>query len=510
MIASVSSNWLRILVSIAVAYLLTPYVLHQLGNSGNDLWSMINASVGLLGLLLLGVPMTSVRFFAEHVAKKDISGLNRSIATSLGMYLILGALAMVIGAGIWAFFHLLYEVPPEFEGETQVALALMIVYVGSGFVSQLPYGVLSAHNDFGVSNLIQMSAMLVRLGATWVALVRAPTLVTLALIQLVISALEFAVGWLVVVRRYPGVRLGLREFDRVVVRRIIGFSVFVLLLNVGNKLAFHIDSLVIGAFLDKGAVTDFSLGNQFMIYLTDLILGIGMVVMPLAVRLKTQGKSEEIRDIFLKWSRITVSICLLVSTYLMIAGPAFIGWWVGAEHQEAAGTVLQILVPSFVLFLASRGVALPILMGRGDAAFPAWALLGMGLLNLAMSLALVRPFGIVGVAIGTAVPNVAFAAAIAVRCCRELQVPLTRYFSYVFARPFLGSAPIVLALFLYDQASPIFGFTRLFLSGLCTVGLFGLVWIFFVYRGDPYLDLRGRLSSLLRRLRRRAATEPRA
>ena len=64
---------------------------------------------------------------------------------------------------------------------------------------------------------------------------------------------------------------------------------------------------------------------------------------------------------------------------------------------------------SFLIFLPIRGVALPILMGLGKPGRPAVALLVMGLLNLGLSIALIGPLGLVGVALGTAVPNVLFA-----------------------------------------------------------------------------------------------------
>jgi hypothetical protein len=51
---------------------------------------------------------------------------------------------------------------------------------------------------------------------------------------------------------------------------------------------------------------------------------------------------------------------------------------------------------------------------------------------------LVRPFGIEGVALGTAIPNVAFNIAVCVYACRTLQVGLL----YYLRRSFLG--PLIL------------------------------------------------------------------
>src|SRR5206468_6913515 len=102
-------------------------------------------------------------------------------------------------------------------------------------------------------------------------------------------------------------------------------------------------------------------------------------------------------------------------------------------------TVLQILMISSLAFLPVRGVALPILMGLGKPRTPTIAFLAAGLMNLALSIALARPLGLAGVALGTAIPNVLFALVVLVIACRELQIGVGRYFAYVVPRAALGA-----------------------------------------------------------------------
>jgi O-antigen/teichoic acid export membrane protein len=151
--------------------------------------------------------------------------------------------------------------------------------------------------------------------------------------------------------------------------------------------------------------------------------------------------------------------------------------------------VLQVLMLSFLVFLPVRGVALPILLGIGKPARPALAMVAMGALNVALSIALVRSMGILGVALGTAIPNVLFAVGLLVLVCRDLGVRLTRYLAYVGGRALVGAVPVAgLGLWL-KLGLEVHGPLPLVLSGAAMVALFALVWAGFVYRGDPYLDL---------------------
>jgi O-antigen/teichoic acid export membrane protein len=165
---------------------------------------------------------------------------------------------------------------------------------------------------------------------------------------------------------------------------------------------------------------------------------------------------------------------------------------------------------SFVFFLPVRGVALPILMGLGKPVKPALALLAMGVVNLGLSLVLVGPFDILGVAVGTAVPCVVFAAAVAVFACHELGVPVHEYLRYVASRASLGVVPATLLLLFLKLGFHVFPgtlsravmFVHLMLAGVAMVVVFAATWIFFVYRGDPYFDITSRVQRFLPGVRR--------
>jgi hypothetical protein len=121
----------------------------------------------------------------------------------------------------------------------------------------------------------------------------------------------------------------------------------------------------------------------------------------------------------------------------------------------------------------------------------------MGLLNLGMSLFLVRPYGILGVAYGTAIPNVLFAAALLFLACRELGVSLSSYFGYVAVRALAGALlPLGLLLGWKHGFHPA-GLGALVAAGIASVLFFAVVWVTFVYRDDPYLDLRAQIAPIL-------------
>jgi len=495
---NVGSNWVVTVASVVVVYFLTPFTIHRLGDDAYGTWNLINAITGYLGLLVLGVPMASVRYFAQHIAKGDDRKLNEAIGSCTALYLLLGAIALVAGAALYFFFVRGYHIPATLHGDARLAFALVVVFVSLGFIALLPNGLLSAHDDFVPRNVVRLWGLLLRVVLTFGLLLLHASLTMLAVVQLVCMVFDFWLCWLIIRRKYPTTRIRLADFDWSMTRAIFAFSIYVLVLNAGARLSFETDSIVIGAYMDVGSIPYFTVANSFIIYLMEFLIAIAAVVMPMATRLQTQGKKAELQEIFLKWSKIALSMTLAAGLFLIVLGPRFIAWWVDPTFERPAGQVLQILMVSYLIFLPMRGVALPMLMGLGKAGLPTVGFLVAGVLNLGLSLLLVRPLGLAGVALGTAIPNVLFAVLIFGHACRVMEVSILAFMRYVIPRAVLGAVPVLALLLWFKLGLEVRSLVELAVAGVAMTLLFGVMWVFYVCRNDPYIDL---WSWLLPRLR---------
>ena len=492
MLRNIGSNWVLTVVGIVATYALTPFVIETLGREGYGTWTLITSMTGYISLLALGVPMACVRYLAQHVAEGDRQKMNRTIGSCAGLYLIIGALAVLIGAVLMALFGM-YRIPAVLQDEAHLAFGLMVIQVSAGFIGLLPEGILFAHHDFVVRNAVRVAGVLLRLSLTIGLLTLNASLVVLASVQVLCLAFDFGVSWHLVRRRYPGIRVSLRDFDGAVVRSILSFSVYVLLLNAGARLAFETDALVLGAMLGVGAIPFYAVANSLIVYLMEFVVAIAAVVSPMATKLNTERRLDQLRGIFLTWSKVALSLTLAAVLFLVVFGPRFIGWWIDPSFERPSGQVLQILALSCLLFLPVRGVALPIMIGIGKPGAPTIAFLVAGVLNLVLSIALARPLGLAGVALGTAVPNMLFAGFVLAITCRELRVPIPQYVKYVVPRAAIGAAPVLALLLWFKLALRVETMLGLVAAGSAMLVVFGTTWILYVYRGDPYVDLRPHL-----------------
>lgn len=496
MLRGVFSNWVVIATTIVVTYFLTPFILSQLGRDGYGTWLIITSMTSYLQLLALGTPMASVRTLVHDVAAHDPARLNRSIGTYFTLYLWLGGAAFLAGGVAFLAFGF-YDVPAELRPSAELAFGLVVAQVMLSFVGNLPQAVLVGHQRFVTQNVLALVVVLLRATFTVVLLHFVPTLTVLALIQLGLLLVEIAVNYLAVRRAHPLVRFRPLAVDFGALRPILAFSVYVLVLNVGVQLSFSTDALVIGAMLGIEEVPFFAIANSLAVYLMGFVVSIAAVVMPTATRLEAEGRGDALRQMFLKWSKHTVSLTLVAVLFLLVCGQPFLAMWINPAFAHRSAPVLHVLMAAMLVYLPIRGVAQPLLMGLGQPGPVTLTFLACSVVNVLLSIALAPSLGLVGVALGTAIPNAAFAVVALRLACRAAGVPVGEWLRYSVGRPLLGAGILAPALVLWTRLVPPDGLVGLVTAGLFLMVGFATVGVLVVYAGDPDMDLRAQVERLL-------------
>jgi O-antigen/teichoic acid export membrane protein len=491
---NISSNWALNALQILVFMALTRFTLDVLGQETFGIWEAVIAVAGPLQLMILGVPMATVRAISRALGRGDDREAQEALGQSLTLTLILAGGALAAGGLLWWGFEdrLLdsqrWALDSNAILDTRTALAIVLINLAVGFCLRLPYAVFEAFHDFIPRNLIMGAGMLLRLGLTVGALTWDTSLRTLALVQALVAVAEFSAALVVLRKRHGSVRFRPAALSLGQAKKLLSFGVFAFLLNMGALLAFKVDALVVANHMLPTDVAVYGMANKIFDPLINLLLAIGMVVMPAAATMRARNQESELKDLLFKWSKVAVFIVLTLGSYLLVFGPEFLAWWLGDEYDPAAGPLLQVLMASFLLFLPVRGVALPILLGSGNPRGPAIGLLAMGLGNLVLSLILVRSHGILGVALGTAIPNVIFSLFFIASAGKTFNVRPAEWTTYALGRVGLGLLPGLALLLLIKFGPGANGFWPLVAVGLAFVALQSSLALFFVWRGDPHVD----------------------
>ncbi|MDA0834755.1 MAG: oligosaccharide flippase family protein [Planctomycetota bacterium] len=396
------SSWLNHAVGLAIGVVLMPYVLHTLGNEQYGTWIFISSVAGYSGLMYLGFGETISRFVATSYAVRDWGRVNQVVSAIWVIYLLMGAVAIGVSAILAWFAPQLYDwgtVPPL---EIQAVILVLGLNVAFALVGSVYGGVLMGIQRFDVERSIVMIAGIIRLIATYALLQSSWGLLTMALIHLGITFCENVASYFAAYKLVPTLRVRLSVARWHILKECSSFSLYAFIDSISAQVIDATDSVVIGLFLGAEAIVPYYIALRICHFISRPIQYIGLVSIPRAGELHVGSEARHLHRLVFKGAGLAfllTSSCLLGSAYF---GSALISTWVGSGYEQSY-LILMILLSSRVIAL-TVGVLRSVLFGIGQMKVASLIYLAEGVANITCSLILIQFWGILGVAIGTAVP----------------------------------------------------------------------------------------------------------
>jgi O-antigen/teichoic acid export membrane protein len=474
MLRNIFSNWVAIVIIGAVAFLMTPFLIHHLGNLEFGIWVLVSSICGYSGLLEFGLRTTLQRYVARFRGLNDRESLNQVFMTALVLTLGCGLLivvVMIVLAGVLpGFFGLQGQRRHDFS----VLLIVMGLTLAVTLLSLLLKAYLCGWQRFELYNLNIVAFTVVQAVASVVTLRLGYGIVGLGVVTLALTLCFIPWDWQMVRRVDPGLRLDWKSPTSRRGRELLGFGLWMFLNNMGIRLRTYTDSIVIGRVLTVALITPFSVAGRLMQYFEPAVNSIASPMLPVMSELDGLHRHEELQRFFLQATRVTSVFTLLIGCILALDAKLLLRVWVGDEFVSAYPLVLILLV-GYVLELSQRPSAVALVsLGRHRAL--GWWTLGEGLANLIMSVYLGRKYGLVGVALGTTLPLAAVKLTLQPwYTLKVLGLSAGVYIQESFARPVLVSALFLACAYALMKMFPPLGILGLIGTFTLQVALFGLI-----------------------------------
>jgi O-antigen/teichoic acid export membrane protein len=447
---STVANYVGKFTALGIGFLLTPFILHHVGTTGFGLWVLVGSIVGYGSLFDFGISGAVAKYVAEYRSKGEIENAHSVVATALSLYSILGLIAIILSVAVVPLLPHLFRVPPA-EHMTVTWLALLMgSTVGIAIPCTAATAVLQGLQRFDLLNVITVAGALIY-GATTVAvLLLGGGLIGLAAIRIPsMLILQVPAIWFIK-RLAPELHFGWSGASRRLVRMVVSYSWSLFVLRVAGRFQLQSDEIVIGAFLRISAVTPYALALTLantVNTLTDQFLS---VLLPLASELHAENDQARLRGLYTTSTRLTLAILLPLGCTLCLLARPILTVWVGTAYAGYA--YLVIILTLARLIDTSQYAAGSILQGIARQRPVAVVSLCVGVANLGLSIALVHPFGLVGVALGTLIPfaleSICFVLPYSMRV---IGVTSTEVLREIVLPAFLPAVPMAAVLYLLVQ-----------------------------------------------------------
>lgn len=450
-IKNVSSSWFSLGINIVTGIFLSPFILHHLGDTAFGVWVLIFSVTGYYGLFDLGIRSSVVRYVSKFTATEEDEELAKVVNTSLFTYSCIGLASMLV-TFVLCFYvdHVFRKIPPDMMPTARWLLLMVGSSVALGFPLGIFGGFLEGLQRFYILNWTNVVATLLRTALIVVVLNRGYGLLMVAFITIILPLLASIFRGVIALRLRP-VPLGLRYVDRSTFRRIANYSSSTFLIMVAGRLKFKTDEIVIGTMMSAAAITYFNIGNRIVDYAGQVVTTLAQVFVPMSSQSEAKGDMNRLRKIFVVGNRVCAFIIFPICATLLILGKSVIEVWMGKRYVTASYPVLVIMIIACTLWW-SQSASGRVLFGMSKHGTWAKITLIEGVSNLILSIILIRPFGIIGDAFGTAIPLACSTIFFMPRhVSKLLSIRLTTYLREAYVLPLLLTAPLAAVLLLMQR-----------------------------------------------------------
>lgn len=490
--------YVQIFLNIAVALAFTPVLVKSLGSSGYGLFSIVGSFVAYLTVMDMGMNDSIVRHLIRHRAGGDESGARQFLGSMLSLYALVGLAILAVAAVMIGLMPRIFS--RRMSGDEMHLLQSMFTVAAIATACTIalnPVGALvTAREKFVFLRTLEMTMLLASTSLMWVLLRNGmgPLMVVTVSYGSLITA---AVAKCVYVRIVLGETIGYRRFSWNAVRPVVLYSAPIFVAMLVEQIYWKLDNILVGAFIGLGAVAVYAIGVMFNKYFMSFATAISRVMVPEIIRRVDAGaNAAELTSILVRVARSQAIILMLVLSGLILFGDEFLVLWLGPEYAVSYNVMLLALCP-FALDLMGN-VRNVVLQAKNLYWHRVTVFAAMALLNIPLTIALLRVYGVIGAAASTGVCILVGHVIILDVLQRKTGIRMADYYAGLTR----GLAPAILACFaagwLIDAALPT-SWTALAAKTATYTLLYAVVLWLFGLNEDERSSVRGVANHVLRR-----------
>jgi O-antigen/teichoic acid export membrane protein len=493
-VRNVVSNWGGFLFSAVVSFFLGPYILGKLGTTTYGIWALIGSLVGYFGLLDLGVRSAVTKYISSYHSAGNHEGASDIKSAALLAFTIAGLMAIVLGAGVSLFVGQIFSIPSGSESAVRIAIMIMAINMAFSLVTGVYGGILTARHRFDLSNAVNVIGVIVRSSAIVIALETGVTIsyhadqgiIVLAVIQLLSSAVQLILAWILSTNAYPEAETNIRRaFSTENLRKILSFGLLSSAIHVLAAIGHNSALILIGAILPVAMVTYYSIAESLAEYTRQLLTGITYTLMPTVSSMEGAGRADSVKRVLIDGTRYAHLVVLPIVATFIVRGHSFISLWMGAEYGKLSGQILTILSVTLWAMIGHQVCTTTMIgLGKQRGMLPIFAFEAAA--SIPLSIVLIQEFGVLGAAWGILFPRLVVSFAMDVALAKRiLHISIAEYYADAIGRPVVAILPFAGASYAVETMWPAGSLGVFFLQVIVAfpIAILG-TWVFGVKRDE--------------------------
>lgn len=390
-------------VKILTALTYTPVMLRLLGESEYGLYQLVSSTVAYLSLLSLGFSSAYVRYHSRYYVKEDQAGIARLNGMFMIIFSAMAVLSLVCGSVMTWHANLLFGdgLTAAEQNKAKILMAILVASMTLTFPNTVFSCYVSAYERFVFQKLLNLAQSILNPCIALPLLLLGYDSVAVVAVSAALTAVTFAVNIYYCFKKLD-MKFCFRGLQYSLLKEMWGFTLFICIDQIVNRMNGSAGKILLGRIHGTTPVAIYSVGAQiYSIYIQFSTAVVG-VFTPIINRIAAKtDNNKDLSAMFIRVGRIQFLLLSLVLTGFFVFGREFIGLWVGEGYSNAYWIAL-ILCLSFTIPLIQT-LGTEIQRAKNMHRVSTLVCAGFSVLNVAISAVMIRLWGVVGAALGTAI-----------------------------------------------------------------------------------------------------------
>lgn len=390
-------SYLSIAINILSGLIYTPWMIQQIGQSQYGLFTLAHSLITLF-LIDFGLSSATTRYVSKYRAENNQDKVDAFLGAIYKLYLVIDLVILIVLVAVYFFLETIYA------GLTAEELHVFkIVYIISASFSVLNFpfvtlnGILTAYEKFIQLKLADVIYRILVVAMMVFALLNGMGIYALVSVN-AIAGIAITLYKLIIIKKTTPVHVDFSDHSRYQYKDILGFSVWVMVSSLAQRLIFNITPSILGYFADSSAIAVFGVVTAIEGYTYTFTNAINGMFMPRISKLYAVGNSEDsILRLMTKVGRFQYGLNGLIVCGFACVGKLFISLWVGDAYKDAYLCILLVIIPG--LFYNSLQIANTAMIVKKKVNIQACITLITGIVNVILSMILSPTLGVVGACI---------------------------------------------------------------------------------------------------------------
>lgn len=449
---NITATWAAVVVSALTSFLLTPFILHRLGDENYGLWVLIVALSDYYPILQFGVRSAVVRYVSRNLALNNHEAVARAVATAFYFFL---SVSFIVAAGALALRHSaasFFSVKPATIAVFRSLFLLVGIAQAIDFPLDVFEGSLEAIGHFDQLYFLRILGMILRVILVVVALEKGGGLLAVGTATILSPLFLRCFAVPLAYHEVAAFSINPRNIDRKTFLEMLSYGMTSFSIGLGERLKFSLYPIVIAKVLSASAVTMFSLPMKLLNVPLNGVGSMTEFVSPLSSQMDARQNPAGLQKLAVLCGETALLLFAPLAIVILVFGKELLGLWAGGSYIAAYPLLVLLTVG-----LGAYTIQLPLrslLFGIGRHKGLIWMRLAEALGTAMVGIVLMKVWGVWGYAFATMMVSLAVNVLLIPRyACAVLDMPCRTYWVNSFIKPSLFSLPLVGSLLAFERFS---------------------------------------------------------